>query len=251
MAERPAIAGGLIPVDRLRDPATVRPPGGAVFDLHVHSSDRSMDSGVRAGAIAAQAALRGLDGVCLTEHNSLWPEASLHELSERHQVTVLRGMELGTDVGHVLAFGLDRYRPQLLLIDELCRIVESEGAVLALAHPMRPSHGRSPGWDEMAGWFDALEAINGDHADGEHGPYMRLAERLGMAAIAGSDVHSRQAVGRAVTAFEQPVPDVEALVRLLRERRVAPRDLRPPPASASQPSGASATAPDPRSATER
>ena len=57
---------GLLDPDHLDDPASVRPPGGAVLDLHAHSSDRSRDSGVRAQAIAAQAVHRGLDGVVLT-----------------------------------------------------------------------------------------------------------------------------------------------------------------------------------------
>ena len=152
---------------------------------------------MKADVIAQQAAARGLDGVCLTEHNALWDAAALRELSERHEVTVLRGMELGTDVGHVLVFGLDRYSPELLFIDGLHTIVRAEGAAMVLAHPMRPlSSGRRPSWEETARWFEALEAINGDHGDSEDGYYTRLASELGVAGVAGSDAHSRPAVGR-------------------------------------------------------
>lgn len=219
---------GLLDPRELADPASVRPAGGAVFDLHVHSSDRSRDSGVRAARIAAQAKRRGLDGVVLTEHNAIWSPDELRDLSERHGVLVLPGMEVGTDVGHVLVFGLDRYRPELLAIESLRPIVESEGAVMAIAHPMRPFHsGRHASHEEFAQWFDAIEAINGDHADSEGGTYEQLAERLGLAAIGGSDVHSEQAVGRAVTAFESPVADVAGLVAQLRAGSTRPRDLRP------------------------
>ena len=188
-----------------------------------------MDSGVKAEVIAEQAALRGLDGVCLTEHNSLWDAAPLRELSERHGVTMLRGMELGTDVGHVLVFGLDHYSPELLFIDGLRTIVRAEGAAMVQAHPMRPlSSGRRPSWKETSRWFEALETINGDHGDSEDGYYVRLASDLGVAGVAGSDVHSRPAVGRVGTLFPMPVPDVETLVGLLRDRLAAPADLRPP-----------------------
>lgn len=217
----------LIDPSELADPASVRPAGGAVLDLHAHSSDRSLDSGVRAVAIAEQAAMRGLDGICLTEHNALWSVEDTEVLSERSGICVLPGMELGTDVGHVLVFGLPRFTPELLVMDNLRRIVAAEGAAMALAHPMRPFSGQLPGWTQMSEWFHALEAINGDHADGEDGQYARLAARLGLAAVGGSDVHSRQAVGRAVTSFTEPIRDVETLVRALRAGRVAPHDLRP------------------------
>jgi predicted metal-dependent phosphoesterase TrpH len=225
---RPHDPRGLLDPEHLLDPGDVRPAGGAVLDLHAHSSDRSRDSGVRVDRIAAQAARRGLDGVVLTEHNATWSPAELREFCERHEVHVLPGMEVGTDVGHVLVYGLERFTPELLAVDSLRRIVESEGAVMAVAHPMRPFHGgRHAAHDEFPEWFDGLEAINGDHADTEGGPFDLLADRLGIAAIGGSDVHSEQAVGRVVTAFESPVEDVESLAGCLRAGLTRPRDLRP------------------------
>ena len=68
---RPSRRTRLIDPAELADPSSVRPEGGAVLDLHAHSSELSLDSGVTAEAIVAQAAARGLDGICLTEHNSL------------------------------------------------------------------------------------------------------------------------------------------------------------------------------------
>ena len=41
-------------------------------------------------------------------------------------------MELGTDVGHVIVLGLDRYHPELLEIEVLWRAVRDEGAVAVL-----------------------------------------------------------------------------------------------------------------------
>lgn len=211
----------------LRAPSEVRPEGGAVFDLHTHSAPRSRDSGVSAARLAAQAARRGLDGVVLTEHNTIWSADEVRELSERHEVRVLPGMEIGTDVGHVLVYGLERFTPELLEVESLRRIVESEGAVMALAHPMRPFHGRHAPRDRYADWFDAIEAVNGDHADTEGGPFEQLARRIEVGAIGGSDVHSEQAVGRVVTAFASTVDDLGDLVDHIRERLVRPRDLRP------------------------
>ena len=52
--------------EALRDPAAARPAGGAVLDLHTHSRERSLDSGVAVEALAARAAERGL--AVLTTH---------------------------------------------------------------------------------------------------------------------------------------------------------------------------------------
>ncbi len=211
----------------LGDPAEVRPAGGTVLDLHAHSAPISRDSGVSAERLVAQAARRGLDGVVLTEHNAIWSAEAARELSERHEVCVLPGMEIGTDVGHVLVYGLDRFTPELLEIVTLRRVAEAEGAMLALAHPMRPFHGRHAPRDRYVEWFDALEAVNGDHADTEGGPFELLAGRIGVGAIGGSDVHSEQAVGRVVTAFDSTVEDIGDLVDHIRTRLTHARDLRP------------------------
>lgn len=211
-----------------------RPDGGCVLEMHAHSSDRSLDSGVRAAVIAEQAAWRGLDGVCLTEHNSLWPADDVRELSERFEVMVLAAMELGTDCGHVLVYGLDRYHPELLQLETLRRIVTSEGAAMVMAHPMRPFHGPRPGGADVALWFDGIEAINGDHSDSEGGYLIRQANDLGIATLAGSDAHSRDAVGRCATAFSGRVSEVYDIPALIRGRQVQAVDFRPPHVSATR-----------------
>jgi len=218
---------GLLSPELLTDTASVRPPNGSVFDLHTHSSNYSRDSGVRIEKLAESVIKRGLDGITLTEHNATWPTDELIRLSEKYEIRLLPGMEIGTDVGHVLVYGLDRFRPELLEIESLRRIVKGEGAAMALAHPMRPFHGQHAPRDHYKAWFDAIETINGDHADSEGGPYEILANRLGLCPIGGSDVHSMQAVGRAVTVFESTIETIEDLVNQLLAATARPRDLRP------------------------
>lgn len=212
----------------LADAASVRPPGGSLIDMHAHSSNLSRDSGVSVDDLIAQAKRRGLDAICLTEHNALWPDAQVRELSERHAFTVLPGMELGTDVGHVLVFGLPRYHPELLEIEQLRRIVTAEGGVAVQAHPMRYRPGRQPGWEEMRRWFDGVEVVNGDHSDTVGGYHHTQAVDLGLAPVGGSDAHSRQAVGRVATAVPGYVAGVYDLVRYIAERSTQPVDMRPP-----------------------
>ena len=198
---------GLLDPVHLDDPASVRPPGGAVLDLHAHSSDRSRDSGVRAHAIAAQAVRRGLDGVVLTEHNAIWHPDDLRELSERAEVQMLPGMEIGTNVGYRTISYHDRSRMDA-------------AEFLRFHRYLRDTY---PGVHATL----RVETINGDHADTDGGPFEQLAARIGVGAIGGSDIHSEQAVGRAVTTFESTVESIDDLVDQLRARLTRARDLRP------------------------
>jgi predicted metal-dependent phosphoesterase TrpH len=222
---------GRIHPDALLPVAARRQPGHAAFELHAHASERSLDSGARAVLLAQQAAQRGLDGLCLTDHNALCPEEELRELSERAGITVLAGMELGTDAGHVLVYGLPRYAPELLLLERLRSIVEYEGAAMVLAHPMRPFAGHRPALESFPLWFEGLEVINGDNSDREDGYWVREAQQLRLATVGGSDAHSVQAVGRVATLFPGPVQGIGDLVRYIRSRQSSAIDLRPLPAA--------------------
>ena len=195
--------------------------------MHAHSSDKSLDSGVSVEKLVGQAAALGLDGICLTEHNALWSEEDTKRLSDIFQINVLPAIELGTNFGHVLAYGFSRYRPQLLMIDHLIKSAEEEGAALIVAHPMRSTGTlRRPSSEEIQNWFAGIEAVNGDHSDSDDGYYVRLAEELGVAAVGGSDAHSVQAVGRAATIFPTEIKTVADLVSALKQKTASPLDLR-------------------------
>jgi predicted metal-dependent phosphoesterase TrpH len=187
-----------------------------VLDLHTHGYERSRDSGASSAKIVAQASELGLDGICLTDHNAVCSAEEALELSERFEVAVIPAMEVGTEVGHVLVFGLDRFHPELVLVEQLRRICLAEGAAMVWAHPMREMSLPRPDWDDLPRLFEALEVLNGDHTDGVDDYFADLADRLGIGRTGGSDAHSVQAVGRVATAFEGRVADLDALRVALR-----------------------------------
>jgi predicted metal-dependent phosphoesterase TrpH len=199
-----------------------------VLDLHTHAYERSRDSGASSDALAQAAAARGLDGICLTDHNAVCSEAEAGALAEQHGVAVIPGMEVGTDTGHVLVFGLDRFHPELVHVEQLRRICLAEGAVMVWAHPMRELHLPRPDWDDLPRLFDALEVLNGDHTDGVEDYFAGLADRLALGRTGGSDAHSIQAIGRVATAFEGNVCDLTSLRHALRGGAYHAVDFRVP-----------------------
>ncbi|MDA1002406.1 MAG: hypothetical protein O3B31_03510 [Chloroflexi bacterium] len=101
---------------------------------------------------------------------------------------------------------------------------------------MRPlSSGRKPSWEEIADRFEGIEAVNGDHGDQAEGYYRRLAADLGVAAIGGSDVHSREAVGRSPRRSLNPSPTSKRSCGCCTKGVRHPVDLRPAVARADHP----------------
>ncbi|MBI2872792.1 MAG: PHP domain-containing protein [Chloroflexi bacterium] len=199
-----------------------------LVDLHNHTLHHSMDSGLTLDALLARAKERGLDGVCLTEHNAVWKDtARLEEAAARYGVAVFRGMELSTEYGHVLAYGLSAFHPAMLRFDGLCQAVESEGGVLVLAHPQWVTTDRRPGRDLLASSFHGIEVLNGEIANDSNGYVTSTARLLGLFETGGSDAHSLEAVGRCATRFHSPVASDEEMVRELRAGRVTAVRLHP------------------------
>lgn len=210
-------------VTDVAETAAGSPPAAvSLIDLHTHSSERSLDSGIRALALARRARDVGLSGICLTDHNAICDPHEARRLEEQSGVTVIPAMEVGTDIGHVLVYGLDRFRPELIHLDKLRRIVLTEGAVMIWAHPMRDMRLPRPDWDRLTELFDGLEVVNGDHIDRPDDYYAGLAGQLGLARTAGSDAHSLQAVGRVGTRFDVPIRGLADLITALQQRVAEP-----------------------------
>ena len=199
-----------------------------LIDLHNHTLPLSVDSSLTLDGLLARAKERGLDGVCLTEHNAVWKDtARLDEAANRHGVSVFRGMELSTQHGHVLVYGVQAFHASMLSFEQLCRAVESEGGVLVLAHPQWVSNGRPPTTEVIADYFHGIEVLNGEISNDSHGYVASMATSLGKFGIGGSDSHSLEAVGRCATRFENAVGTDEEMVRELRAGNVSAVRLAP------------------------
>ena len=209
-----------------------------LIDLHTRTQPLSHDSDLTPDELIEAAKAAGLDAVCLTEHDFTWDSDKVRDLARRHEFTVLHGIEVNTDDGHFLAFGLDRYVYGMHRTAELARIVDEAGGALVAAHPYRrqlPFELRDEGdWTEPLEravanpayrYVCAIETLNGRGRERENAFSQALGERLGLPAVAASDAHQRSDVGRYATAFQRDIADVPDLVRELNAGRFQPRLL--------------------------
>jgi len=211
-----------------------------LIDLHAHSYPKSDDSFMSVDELIESAKAVGLDGVCLTEHDSFWNTEEVGALSRRHDFLVLPGSEINTDTGHLLVFGLREYVFGLHKPDVLRDTVEMEGGVIIAAHPYRrrflEEPGRQPaaraemleraGEDELFRICDAIETINGRGTLLENRFSRDLGEILGARMTGGSDAHRVEQMGTAATRFQWPIASLADLIQELRAGRFQAAALR-------------------------
>ncbi len=190
------------------------------IDLHCHSR-YSNDNFLDPETVIRQAVRQGLDGVCFTEHHSYEASRAVVELVAPDGFVVLRGIEVATNSGHLLVYGLrdDSWniwsRNNYLDLEEVIKKVHDLGGICVPAHPYR-------GWDSIGSriyaveGLDAVETHNGINTPEANSRAAEAAVYQGLPSIGGSDCHLPEQVGRAYTVFDKPVGSMEALIREIR-----------------------------------
>src|SRR6204780_2329864 len=109
---------------------------GAYFsvDLHLHTNRGSSDSNLAPKDLVERARAIGIGAVCITEHDNMWDAREIAAMATDSGVIFLRGMEVTTDMGHVGAFGLERYVGGIYKLAELRRVGDLEGGILIANH---------------------------------------------------------------------------------------------------------------------
>jgi predicted metal-dependent phosphoesterase TrpH len=203
-----------------------------LIDLHAHTRRHSWDSDLTADELVDLAKAARLDGICITEHDFFWDLDEVRDLSRRHDFLVLAGVEINTDQGHMLCFGLESYVYGMHRAPELAAHVRQAGGVLVAAHPYR----RQMPWhvddaeeyqealqratkNEAYGACAALERINGRGSEAENAFAAALCDLMDMPSTAGSDAHVASDVGRCATEFPDPIADLGDLITGLKSGR--------------------------------
>jgi len=204
-----------------------------LIDLHNHTGWGSGDSHLDPSELVERARRWGLDGIAITEHNQLWDAEKIEMLRRRHEFTVIGGVEVDTDVGHVLVFGLrgPRRWARLPSLRELRAAVDEADGVVVAAHPFRSSPVSAPGdgssagfWDEVAGRYqprlvDAVEVHNGLAGEHQRRLAAELARRLDLPTTGGSDTHRLMDVAASFTVFDDEIENERDLIAAIKARR--------------------------------
>ncbi len=210
-----------------------------LIDLHTHTQPLSHDSALTPDALIEAAKKAGLDGVCLTEHDFFWDHEKAAELGRRHDFVVIPGIEVNTEGGHVVVFGLEEFVYGMHRLGELVGMVEAAGGAMIAAHPYRRQLPfeltREGDWSEALEQASeneayrhvhAIETLNGRGTKRQNAFSAAVCERHGLAQAAGSDAHSVVDVGTCATEFEAQIGGLGDLIAELKAGRFRPLSLR-------------------------
>jgi hypothetical protein len=143
-------------------------------------------------------------------------------------------MEVSTDLGHILVYGLEEYVSGILYAETLRKVVDQIDAIMFAAHPYRKAFVNTNGrWDapkptltvqEAADWsivryVDGLEIYNGATGDRENAMARAVGDHGRLRGIGGSDAHSEHGLGCCATEFERSVRSERELIEELRAGR--------------------------------
>jgi predicted metal-dependent phosphoesterase TrpH len=166
-------------------------------DLHMHSYF-SKDSLNSFDDIIKTCQRKGLDMICLTDHNTAEGALRLRDVSP---LPVIVGEEVATTGGELLALFLEKtIPPGLSPLETIARIRDQNG-VVAISHPadtIRREAMRSANVMAIIDRIDALEVFNSRCLLPRFNYNAQaLARERGLPGVAGSDAHSLGEIGHA------------------------------------------------------
>jgi predicted metal-dependent phosphoesterase TrpH len=200
-----------------------------LIDLHSHTQPLSYDSYLHPDDLVERSRAAGLDAVVVSEHDFAWEPEAVRALSKRHNFPVFGAIEINTEDGHMLCYGLYEYIYGMHRAHELAGHVANIDGVMIAAHPYRRQMPWR--WDDEQEYLDALaraesnaayqyaaglEVVNGRGTHKENAFADRLALTMGMPGSGGTDSHQRTDIGKTATYFDRDIKSDEDLIEAIR-----------------------------------
>ena len=207
--------------------------------MHVHTAASDDSTATIEGyieLILAYRATHPFDGFVLTEHRTYTPGLDLQRYWDEYGVLVLQGVEMDTNLGHLLVYGITERVLEAVDVTKrmhdgrrLIAVLDNLGAVAAPAHPFRESAFGSVmerNRAEVEG-VHLIEGYNGQNRPEQNEQAMTLAAKYGLCTLGGSDAHylSPRWFLTCATAFDDTITSMAELVEVLRYGRYRPITL--------------------------
>ncbi len=207
-----------------------------IIDMHCHTVRGGPDSNLSPEELVREARRIGLNGVCLTEHGGGWDKWDFERFAAQNKdLLLVRALEVDTEYGHVIAFGLPGYISGIHRSETLRKVVLEHGGYMVSVHPFRRFFEKPPlnrsllfkgpcSLDEAVTHpvfqvTDAIEVVNGACTLRENEFALKAAKTLGKPGLGGSDAHSTHGLGCGAVVFEREIGSEAELIQELKAGR--------------------------------
>ncbi len=178
-------------------------------DLHVHSNV-SFDSKIKIGLLLRDLKDTGLDGIAITDHDSLEALPKAKEIATKYGVKVFTAVEITTQEGHIVAYGVNEQPPYRKPVADVIDWIHDRDGIVISAHPFRIT-APSLGEKIYLHHFDAIE-INARCTISQNRAAELAARLTNLPLIGGSDAHFIQNIGSITTFFYDELSDDDDLI---------------------------------------
>ena len=180
------------------------------IDLHVHTH-YSYDSLITPEELVFYAKKHGLDSVAVTDHDRI---DSALKIAKETDFPIIPGMEISSLNGHILGLNVEELVPKRLSADETVDKIHEAGGIAVACHPItffKESLG-----NKTNSKFDAVEVINASAFPFNYSVKnsRKMASRLGIAQVAGSDAHYGPEIGCAYTLVDAEL-EVDEIIKAI------------------------------------
>lgn len=186
-----------------------------LIDMHLHEKTCSSDSFLSLEEIVSEARRRGLDGVCITDHDSMGLRDYARDYARRTGFPIFVGVEYYSLQGDITAWGIDTFPPERVDAQIFLDQVNEAGGFCVSCHPFRNNNrGLEDSLRTVRG-LHGVEVLNGSTSLEANRTALRYCRELGLQAIGASDAHVLKQVGKYVTWLPEYVTTLEDFVAQL------------------------------------
>lgn len=193
-----------------------------LIDMHMHEMTYSKDSFLKLDVMVRIAKSKGLDAICITDHDSMGLKEYAAEYARKSGFPVFVGIEYFSLQGDIVAFGIEDYPRERVPAQEFIDLVKAQGGVCFAAHPFRNNNRGLEENLRLVRGLDGLEALNGSTSIEACVRAAEYAQELGLFMLGSSDCHVPEKVGVCATYFPQDVETMEEFLAEFRKGRMRP-----------------------------
>ena len=193
-----------------------------LVDMHLHECTYSSDSKINLEEIVTIARGRGLDAVCITDHDSMGLREYAAEYSDRTGFPIFVGIEFFSLQGDITAWGIEDYPGCRVDAQDFINHVNEAGGFCVSCHPFRNNNrGLEENLRAVKG-LHGVEVLNGSTALEANRRAFSYCRELGLKTIGASDAHTKGQIGKYATWLPEKVDCLKDFVEQLKTRQVRP-----------------------------
>ena len=187
-----------------------------LIDMHLHERTYSPDSIQSLQDMVETAKSRGLDAICITDHDSMGLRQKAADYSRETGFPIFVGVEFWSLQGDIIAFGIDSIPTERIDAQKFVNFVKDRGGVCFACHPFRNNNrGLGDHLNQIKG-LTGIEVLNGSTSYGANQLAAETCREMSLMPIGVSDAHHLEQLGKYATWLPNMVYSLEDFVEELK-----------------------------------